>query len=147
MTTTTLPEVSRTVRREIDDLMQYEETPALKILRSVRLKLDKPSSWTKGIMHRNGQFCLVGAISDVIGRELEKVPSVDPRRGDYDEVVMALHAAILARSDYSSLWDRGGSPLSTVGLFNDRPDIKHSDIIAVLDKAYELEIRKERGVF
>ena len=103
------------------------------LLTAARAKIDTPQKWCKAALAKNllgkscrhssesaVQYCAVGAIESLTSR------------GRFDPV--ALDAIIALRDAL------GGGGLQA---YNDRPETKHADIMALYDKA--ISIAKEEG--
>lgn len=90
--------------------------------------LANPDSWTKGLLVRNGCYCLLGGIGVASGLDVVN----DPDYAALEDNPAVLHLASSIREDYD-VAER--SPLYVVYGFNDDPETTLDSVLAALDKA------------
>lgn len=120
----------------------------LKILQGVREYLNDPAHWTQGVAYRDekglaidepldaAQCCLVGASRRV--RLLQEGGSSWMTSQSEREADRQLARAVLEL--YPDVYSRSTTHVSA---FNDDPVTEHRDVLAVIDKAIELEKEDE----
>lgn len=77
--------------------------------------IDSPEKWIKGAYKKNGCYCIIGAIHEVIGYSEET----------FEEAYNMVMDVVVSKG------------FSCVPNFNDAPETTHADVMNVLDLAME----------
>jgi hypothetical protein len=92
--------------------------PTYKLLKEVRELIKTPGRWGKGSYHRNGKYCLMGALQHADLKQFSDA---------YRSAKVKLMKVISTVNEAASC--------SGIVKFNDLPSTTHEDVIRVLNKA------------